>query len=183
MEIMINQLHSDNQLNEWQASFEKHNIYRTGEYYSMCLQENIIGNRMTLFGSVNGVMAGCCHLKYISDYSFFKERNIPEINDLNVFSEFRRIGIANKLMDHMELHAAKFTPYIGIGVGLYKDYGSAQRIYCRRGYIPDGNGMIYHNEIVEPGSKVCVDDDLNLYFIKKVMDDENDLSQYLSMKE
>lgn len=71
-------------------------------------------------------------------------------------------------MDEFEEIVSKTSKYIGIGVGMYKDYGAAQRIYCRRGYIPDGNGIIYNNQIIVPGSMVCVDDDLNLYFTKEL---------------
>ena len=35
---------------------------------------------------------------------------------------------------------------VGIGVGLYPDYGSAQRLYIKRGYLPDGHGATYNYE-------------------------------------
>ena len=58
--------------------------------------------------------------------------------------------------------------YIGLGVGLYKDYGSAQRLYTKNGYIFDGNGLMYNNIEVIPGKDVFVDDELLLYLYKKI---------------
>lgn len=52
-------------------------------------------------------------------------------------------------------------------MGLYPDYGSAQRIYVQRGYIPDGMGVTYNYERVSPGESVRLDDDLVLWFVKE----------------
>ena len=37
---------------------------------------------------------------------------------------------------------------------MYADYGTAQRMYVKRGYIPDGRGIMYNNLPVVPGSLV-----------------------------
>ena len=42
------------------------------------------------------------------------------------------------------------------------DYGAAQRIYARRGYLPDGRGIMDRNQPVEWGAVVRVDDDAAL---------------------
>lgn len=55
---------------------------------------------------------------------------------------------------------------IGLGVGLYADYGAAQRLYVRRGYMPDGAGLTWNNEPAEAGAMVRVDDDLLLWLHK-----------------
>ena len=57
---------------------------------------------------------------------------------------------------------------MGIGVGLSRDYGAAQRLYIKRGYVPDGRGVTYNYLPVMAGSKVLVDDDLVLWFTKKL---------------
>ncbi len=58
----------------------------------------------------------------------------------------------------------------GIGVGLYAAYGAAQRLYARRGYVPDGRGVVYRNVAVEPGASVTVDDDLVLMMTRRLPD-------------
>ncbi len=113
-------------------------------------------------------MAGCVNLILQSSYSFFRENEIPEINALDVFPEFRRQGIASKMFDVCEEQTSHFSNYIGVGVGLNENYGNAQRLYCNRGYIPDGKGVMYNCEKVPPGLSVTVDDNLALYLIKNL---------------
>lgn len=168
MNIRIERLQHEHQAAIWEAAFRERNFRRPDNYYRNCLEENIRGTRVTLLAYADDAFAGCAHLLYASDYPFFRQRQIPEINDLNVFAEFRRRGIANRLLDEFERIAARTNRQVGIGVGLFRSYGAAQRIYCRRGYIPDGNGIIYRNEEVRPGERVKVDHDLALYFTKDV---------------
>ncbi|MCR8642013.1 GNAT family N-acetyltransferase [Paenibacillus sp. N1-5-1-14] len=169
MKIEIKQFDTPEMKSIWKEAFTRQNIYRSDEYYDRCEFENRTGTRVTLFAFIDQRLAGCSHLKYVSDYPYFKAQNIPEINDLNVFPEYRRLGVANKLIEEFEGITQCNYKRIGIGVGLFKDYGAAQRIYCRRGYILDGNGVMYNNKEVKPGEMVRVDDDLNLYFIKELV--------------
>lgn len=60
------------------------------------------------------------------------------------------------------------SPSGGIGVGMSPDYGAAQRLYVRRGYIPDGRGLVSRGRPVVWGAAVVVDDDLALYFTKRL---------------
>lgn len=102
-----------------------------------------------------------------SYYPYFLENGIPEVNDFNVIPILRKKGIGSALMDAIEEIALKDFGIVGIGVGLYDSYGNAHRIYTKRGYIPDGRGVMYKEEPVSPESQVLVDDDLNLYFTKQ----------------
>ncbi|GIO95988.1 N-acetyltransferase [Paenibacillus lautus] len=147
---------------------KRYGWYRQGDYYHKCLSENNTNKRVTMIAYYNDSLAGCCHLIYESQYPYFIENNIPEINDLNVFPEYRRKHIANRLFDEVELIASKTSTYIGLGVGLYRDYGNAQRMYTSRGYVMDGRGMSYKNVQVIPGESVKVDDDLLIYLVKNL---------------
>jgi len=51
-------------------------------------------------------------------------------------------------------------------VGLHPGYNAAQRLYARRGYIPDGLGVTYRDRYVREGEQVVFDDDLVLHLIK-----------------
>ena len=55
---------------------------------------------------------------------------------------------------------------ICLGVGLYADYGPAQRLYVKLGYQPDANGTTYANRPMPPGRTVLLDDSLVLWLIK-----------------
>ena len=115
---------------------------------------------------MDDVFAGYLTIRWHSDYPPFHEENIPEVQDFNVLPQFRRQGIGNCLMDEAERRIAERSSVVGIGVGMYPDYGTAQRMYVKRGYIPDGRGLYFRAHFVAPGEWVMVDDDLVLYFTK-----------------
>jgi len=146
--------------------FLKHGIHRDEEYYPRCWRENEAGARITLLAFRDGEYAGSLHLLTRSDYPYFAENGIPEINDFNVIPPMRRQGIGDALLDAVEKIALEKYGIVGIGVGLTASYGQAQRLYARRGYIPDGRGVVYKGRPVPFGEQVPVDHDLNLFFTK-----------------
>lgn len=146
--------------------FTEHQINKPFEYVARCWEENASGDRVTLLAFYDGQFAGSLHLLSVSGYPYFAENGIPEINDFNVIPTLRKRGIGHALMEAVETIALERYGIVGIGVGLYRDYGHAQRIYAKRGYVPDGRGVMYKQQPVTPGTEVCVDDDLNLYFTK-----------------
>ena len=91
-----------------------------------------------------------------------------DIVDFGVLEKFRSKGIGTKLMDIAEKIAFNDGDTVFLGVGLHSGYGSAQRMYIKRGYIPDGKGVWYGNEICKPYETYCNDDDLNLHLSKKI---------------
>ncbi|MFA5075183.1 MAG: GNAT family N-acetyltransferase [Candidatus Babeliales bacterium] len=127
-------------------------------------QEN--NTRYIWVAFIKDIFVGYVTLNLLPEYKFFRNQNIPEISDLNVLPKFRKQGIGSKLLDLAESQAQKMGPYVGLGVGLYEDYGNAQRLYIKRGYIPDGNGITYKCKKLEPGKTVILDDDLILWFVK-----------------
>ncbi|MDF2958515.1 MAG: acetyltransferase [Paenibacillus sp.] len=147
--------------------FDEHQIRKPRDYIAKCWEEHKLGVRITLLAFYEGRFAGSLHLLAKSHYPYFAENGIPEINDFNVIPTLRKRGIGNALMDSVEKIALERYGIVGIGVGLYESYGNAQRLYAKRGFIPDGRGIMYHQQPVTPGSQACVDDDLNLYFTKK----------------
>lgn len=136
------------------------------------LKEQEGGERLIWVAHFNGEFVGYVTLKWQSQYPSFNEQNIPEIMDLNVLPSFRKMGIGSLLLDCAEKEAATKSQIIGIGVGLYAGadggYGSAQRLYIKHGYIPDGKGVTYNYEPTIPGNSYPLDDDLVLWFTKKL---------------
>jgi hypothetical protein len=55
---------------------------------------------------------------------------------------------------------------LGITVGLFDEYGPAQRLYRRRGYIPDGRDACRGQEPLRKGMQVAIDDDLIIWLTK-----------------
>lgn len=142
---------------------------RDAGYFERCFAEHQNGARRLYIADYGGRPAGYAHLVFTPNYRPFRKMTIPEIQDLFVAPDFRQRGIGAALVGHCEA-AAKLRGYteIGIGVGLYRDYGAAQRLYVRRGYLPDGAGVVYENEQVTPGEMRAVDDFLCLKLVKRL---------------
>ncbi|MBO9627089.1 MAG: GNAT family N-acetyltransferase [Microbacterium sp.] len=149
------------------AAFDALGWNKPVSLFERYLDEHTAGSRYCVLAEFDGDFCGYVTLAWTSAYPPFAELRIPEISDLNVLPAYRRRGIASALLDHVESMARQRSPMVGLGVGLYADYGSAQRLYVRRGYLPDGNGVMYDNEPVPPGDLVRLDDDATLMFIKR----------------
>lgn len=77
-------------------------------------------------------------------------------------------------MDAAESIAAKYPDTVCLGVGLHSGYGAAQRMYVKRGYIPDGTGVWYGGRVCPQYEDCCNDDDLVLYFSKILEPDDGE---------
>jgi len=134
--------------------------------YEGYLAEQRRGEREALVAWQGEVFVGYVTIVWTSDYAPFRDAEVPEISDFNVLPHVRRQGIGSQLLDEAERRIAERSRVAGIGVGLFADYGAAQRLYVKRGYVPDGRGIISHGRRVTRGDSVVVDDDLILYFTK-----------------
>jgi GNAT superfamily N-acetyltransferase len=148
------------------AAFAALGWNKPASQYERYFAEQESGHRMVFVAFMDEVFAGYVTVQWQSHYPPFQQANIPEIVDFNVLPQFRRQGIGSRLMDEAEQAVAQRSSVVGIGVGLYADYGSAQRMYIRRGYIPDGRGLYAHGQWMKYGNQVVVDDDLILCFTK-----------------
>ncbi len=134
--------------------------------YVRYLEEQTHGEREVLVAVHDEVFAGYVTIVWRSLYPPFREAAIPEIADFNVLPHLRRCGIGSQLLDVAERYIAARSPLVGIGVGMDRDYGAAQRLYVKRGYIPDGRGLTYERRQLVHGETVTVDDELVLYFTR-----------------
>lgn len=142
----------------WQAKPEVHERY---------IKEQADGTRYVFVAEFHGETAGYTTLYPLAPEGPFKGR-YPEVCDFNVLEKFRRNGIGNKILDIAEQTAAELCDHVSLGVGLHYGYGSAQRMYVKRGYIPDGSGVWYQNQVLEQYTDCCNDDDLVLYLSKEL---------------
>ena len=144
------------------AAFDAIGWNKPVSLYEEYLRDQMAGRRDVIVAEIKEQFAGYVTVMWETS------TGIPEIMDLNVLPDFRRRDIATQMMDEAEGRVAERSDVVGIGVGMYPDYGPAQCMYVRRGYIPDGRGLIYGDEPVEPGQTVTVDDDLILHLTKRL---------------
>ena len=137
---------------------------RTVRYW----QESTQGQRLILLAQHAGEFAGYLTIVWESHYPPFREAGIPEIVDFNVLIKFRCLKIGTALMDAAKERILLRSPLAGIGVCSHVDYGAAQVLYARRGYIPDGRGVFYHDHYPQYGEQVTIDDDLVLHLTRQL---------------
>ena len=128
--------------------------------------EQEAGERQVLVAVVGRFLAGYITVIPLAKHGPFAGL-YPELTDFNVFESFQKRGIGTALLDKAEQVALKYSDVVTLGVGLHKGYGPAQRLYVKRGYIPDGSGLWFNNELLASYAPCENSDDLVLYFSKK----------------
>ena len=135
------------------------------EILTRYFKEQESGEREVLIADLTSAVAGYITILPSAKHGPFAEV-YPELSDFNVFEPFRNQGIGNQLLEEAEKRVKFVSSKVTLGVGLHSGYGPAQRLYIRRGYIPDGTGVWYRNKPLEMGASCQNDNDLVLYLSK-----------------
>lgn len=133
--------------------------------YEGYLTEQTIGERTVLVAERRGTLLGYITIVWEAGHEPFRAQGIPEIGDFNVFGG-RRQGVGTALIEEAERRMARVVDAAGVGVGLTPEYGPAQRLYAKRGFVPDGRGIWYNDHYVKLGDTVVVDHGLILWQTK-----------------
>lgn len=134
--------------------------------FEMRLRDMEQGRSLAMVAELDGQVAGYNNLYFSQGLGPYAGTGIPEVVDLAVFECFQRRGIGAALMDAAEEKARELSNAVCIGVGLHSGYGSAQRMYVKRGYVPDGSGVWFQGKVCEQYTPCMNDDDLVLYMKK-----------------
>ncbi len=141
----------------WNQSIDK---------YLSRLKDQAEGRSISLVAEYKGSVAGYVNVYPDSKWGAFAGRGLPEIVDFGVLEKYRRNGVGSALMDAAEAIAARYANTVYLGVGLHEGYGSAQRLYVKRGYVPDGTG-VWYGEGVCPQYGDCRNDDSLVLYLSK----------------
>ena len=150
---------------ETYLSYGWHPAMQTYQDYYTEQKEN---KRKVFIAEYEGEVTGLCTLVMNPTEGPWVDMGYPEIVDLTVFFHAHNKGIGNKLLDVSEREAAKVADTVYLAVGVHSGYGAAQRIYVKRGYIPDGSGVWYRGKQLEQYAPCCNDDELLLFMSKKL---------------
>jgi GNAT superfamily N-acetyltransferase len=113
--------------------------------------------------------AGYVAILWESGFAGFRDRGIPLVHQIAVAGPFQRRGVATLLMDAAEqLARERGIATLGITVGLFDTYGPAQRLYARRGYVPDGRGACQGPRPLGEGTQVTMGHDLIIWLTKEL---------------
>ena len=121
-----------------------------------------------LLALYDGEVAGYVFLYHKCKWGGMANCGIPGIVDLIVFKKYRNKGVATVLMDVAEEIAKKYCDKVYLDVCLNKEYGPAQRLYVKRGYVPDGKGVYYEEKVCEIDAVCKNDDELTLCLVKEL---------------
>ncbi|MDA3733420.1 GNAT family N-acetyltransferase [Niameybacter massiliensis] len=151
---------------ELSKGFEEQGWDKPVSQFEKYFREQNNQERQVFIAELEGSIAGYVTLLPKAISGPFK--NLPEVCDFNVLIKYQGRGIGNKLLDTLEHEVQKSSDIITLGVGMHYGYGPAQRMYVKRGYIPDGSGLWYKNKRLELHSACSNIDDLVLYLSKKL---------------
>lgn len=133
------------------------------EYFQRCFE----AGHDVVIAVADGVDCGCAVLNYQPVYSLFRALDYPEIQDVAVAPAYRQRGIASALVRHCEDKArAAGHGGVGISVAVSRDFGPAQRLYIKLGYMPDGYGVTHAREPAD-ALKAYAPDALCLMLVKE----------------
>lgn len=139
------------------------------DYFETALQEQTDKKRLIFLAFWNDILAGYAHLNFFPHYTPFLRLRIPEIQDLFVHPDFRCRSIgAGLIMACEESGRTRNCTDIGIGVGVGAKFGSAQRLYARTGFLPDGAGVVFDRIPVSAADVRPIDDRLCMMMIKQL---------------
>lgn len=131
-------------------------------------QDHANGASMTILGYEAGRLVGIVTIRWHARYQPFAEKRIPLIQNIEIRYEDRGRGIGALMMERAEKEIAKRSPLAGICVGIFDEYGPAQRLYVKRGFVPDGRGVCHPHQPVMDGETVTIGHDLLLWLVKDV---------------
>jgi len=143
-------------------------IHASEKKYLKRLAAHNDGTAIALIAEYRGQVAGYLNVYLHAKVGPFAGVDLPELVDFGVLEKFRRKGIGSRLMDIAEQIASEYADTVFLAVGLHSGYGSAQRMYIKRGYLPDGSGVWYGDKPAVPYQSYPNDDDLILYLSKKL---------------
>lgn len=132
------------------------------------LENQIKQECSALLALYNGEIAGYVFVYYKCRWGGLANCDLPCIIDLIVFEKYRRNGIATSLMDVAENIARRYSDKIYLDVCLNSGYGAAQRLYVKRGYVPDGKGVYYEEKVCDTNAICKNDDELTLCMVKEL---------------
>lgn len=156
-----------NSADKFWAMLDEFSFQIDRDYYERCLERQAMDELLIVIAMQGEEAVGYCILNWQPKYAYFKKCQLPEIQDLNVLSSYRRQGIGEALIMYCEdIAQKKGYAEMGIGVGLDVSFGAAQRLYIRLGYVPDGSGVSYDRKQVAVGEFRPVDENLCLMMTK-----------------
>jgi GNAT superfamily N-acetyltransferase len=105
-------------------------------------------------------------IRWQPNYPPFRAAGIPFIQNIEIRYDLRGQGYGSRVMAAVEDLIRQRSSKAGTCVALFDAYGPAQRLYARRGYVPDGRGACHRFTPLQRGDTITLDDDHLLWLVK-----------------
>jgi len=109
---------------------------------------------------------GTVTIRWNPNYPLFRQAGIPFIQNIEIRHDLRGQGYGSRVMEAVEELIGRRSPQAGICVALFDAYGPAQRLYAKRGYVPDGRGACHRFTPLRRGEVITLGDDHLLWLVK-----------------
>ena len=110
---------------------------------------------------------GTVTVRWQPRYPPFREAAIPFIQNIEIRYDLRGQGYGSQVLEAVEqLVRARCSSKVGICVALFDAYGPAQRLYAKRGYLPDGRGACHRFTPLRRGETITLNDDHLIWLVK-----------------
>jgi ribosomal protein S18 acetylase RimI-like enzyme len=111
---------------------------------------------------------GTVTVRWNPNYPPFRDAGIPFIQNIEIRYELRGQGYGSRVLAAVERLIGARATRAGICVALHDDYGPAQRLYAKRGYIPDGRGACHRFTPLREGDTITLGGDHLLWLVKEL---------------
>lgn len=101
-------------------------------------------------------------------YPPFRDAAIPFIQNIEIRYDLRGRGYGGRVLEAVERLIGERSSKAGICVALFDAYGPAQRLYAKRGYIPDGRGACRRSIPLQRGETITLNDDHLIWLVKEL---------------
>ena len=115
-----------------------------------------------------GEPVGVVTVRWNCQYPPFLAEGIPFIQNIEIRHDLRGRGVGSRVMEAVEQFVGRRTHRLGICVALFDAYGPAQRLYAKRGYVPDGRGACQRFTPLRRGDRITLDDDHLIWLVKEL---------------
>jgi GNAT superfamily N-acetyltransferase len=109
---------------------------------------------------------GTVTIRWQPNYPPFREAGIPFIQNIEIRYDLRGQGYGSRVLAAVEALIGQRSSKAGICVALFDAYGPAQRLYAKRGYLPDGRGACHRFTPLQRGAVITLDDDHLIWLVK-----------------
>ena len=124
------------------------------------------GERKVLIADYEGEILGYVTLLRNAKIGPYKDKFIPQIDDLNVFEPYRSSGLGEFLLNEAEKIAVKYCDTAILGISLIDDCDIAHKMFAKQDYKFMGTGIWNKDHKLSLHDNVTVDSDVKIYLIK-----------------